>query len=92
MAISTIRKITDEDNTRIEAAFASFSERHNIEIPHSLVEKFDPDYSVWSERRNGLVYGDELNRLRPLLLACFRRAVRHPSANAVGYGYIGWEA
>lgn len=88
MGIQTIRKATSEDYERLNAAAERFAERHNIQL-------YDYNLPAYAQIEYDIEARDEYNggpRLRRLWLGVFRRAVRHSSANAIGYGYIGWRA
>jgi hypothetical protein len=89
MAINTIRKVTDEDWARIRAAAERFVKRHNIEpefdSPYDdLMYRLGPSYGEADYERTERKYLDKL------WTAAFRRAVRHPEADACAYGYIGY--
>jgi len=86
MAIGTIRRATDEDYARLNAAALRFAKLHNLKLMAD--ETGVPAYAAvetevdWSGNRH----------LRQLWLRCFRRATREPQADTVAYGYVGWSA
>jgi len=84
MAISTIRKVTDLDSSRLDAAFERFVARH----------KLSDQADCWQELNNFLEFYKNEPRYSGLLLAWKRvmcRALReHYSRNiTIGYGYVG---
>lgn len=90
MAWGTIRKATEEDTQRLNAAAIRFIERHGIT---GLV--YD-DETAWSELGDYLAGGgwDDTGNTRTLgqWKRCIRRALREPSADGIAYGYVGYHA
>jgi hypothetical protein len=95
MAISTIRRFTDEDAARVEATAKRFAARWSIK-PNM---EYDHDGNPVEEYVNAVeseVYQAEMNVYgnKPMVRAwrrCFARALgEQPSATlTVGYGYVG---
>lgn len=88
MAISTIRKYTNEDNSRLNAAARRFISRHRLD---SHLESGE-----WEELDSLLSYAhkDLRHAAYGLLLPWKRimcRALREPYSRdiVVGYGYVG---
>ncbi len=108
MGINTIRKMTEEDLLRLQAAAARFCRNHAAELEevvyNSTIRSPERQAGIASLTGNdaleaishifGNTGGCPCTRayLRPLWLRAFRRAVKHPTADTYGYGYIGWEA
>lgn len=94
MSWSTIRKATDEDRERLQAAAHRFIQRHAEEFPY--VDCDDPDVSENYARAledelesSGYEREERGRRLRPLWRRCVRRALRSPDAEGIAYGYVG---
>lgn len=91
MPLSTIRKLTSEDTERLMAMRSRFAQRHGIaEEEIDELANRTPREPLYSISLGRLVYEEEQQRLGHLYLAAFRRAMRHPSADSTGYGYLGW--
>lgn len=83
MTASVIRKATDIDHERIEAAAERFVKRHNVDISIQLVYGDKPTVSDALENEIG---SDD--HLRKLWMQCWRRAVGEKRADGIVSGYI----
>ena len=93
MAWSTIRKATDEEYRRLEAAAARFGTRHPSSIYCS--DGLAPSITVagiecWLERLADSPDRDNGLYLRRLWRKAVRRALRHPATDGIDYGYVGY--
>jgi len=97
MAWSTIRKATAEDYEKLEKRAAAFIERHDL---RTMIEA--PGYPegeiVWALEDHLSYYADEANNpspehtryLRQLWKRVVIRALRHPWADGISHGYVGY--
>jgi hypothetical protein len=96
MAWSTIRKATEEDTERLQIAATRFLERHQDEMPYLKLDAEDlqdPVFTVtfhtdWDESMED-AQRIPRRRLARLWTRCQRRALRHPHADGIAYGYVG---
>jgi hypothetical protein len=101
MGISTIRKATEEDYERLEKAAVRFVKRHDIDLSpvwdgslpgNSPAPTADALHSYLDDARHDDPWNNNGRYLWKLWIDCFRRAVDESTADAIGYGYIGWSA
>ena len=86
MTISTIRKLTTDDETRVNVAAERFCVRHGITFDEGFAED-EIEYATQSE------HGDNGRAayLRKLWAAVYCRALRVPcdARTTIAYGYVG---
>ncbi len=97
MAWSTIREATQEDLDALNKAARRFAARHDLQ---------DMDFvkpSQWYDTVDNAVEGEVSRhrdpndidhwyamRLKTLWTRVVRRVLKHPTADGVAYGYVGW--
>lgn len=85
MSWSVIRKATEEDVARLNAAAERFAERHNLRCGYLG----EPVTAM--DIRDALNPSEPGNRyLLNLWKACIRRALRHKWAEGIAYGCVGF--
>jgi len=97
MAWSTIRRATDEDNERLEAAARRFIARHETDLPYVIMD--GPNDDVVNELDNQLyqlitdyhhpLHGRAL-QLRRLWRKVVARTLGAPGAEGIAYGHVGF--
>lgn len=91
MALSTIRKFTEEDSNRLNASAVRFVNRHGIMLNADCdFSKWEAlEYILWTEFGNNRSNGLYISRLWQ---ACKCRAlnVNVSASVTVAYGYIGY--
>lgn len=90
MAWATIRRANDEDITVLRERAAAFCARHNIETYDDPLCAID--YAVSEHHGESLLDEMDWKRLNRLWQAVVRRALKHPAAEGIAYGYVGYEA
>jgi hypothetical protein len=96
MPLSVIRRMTSEDEKRIEDSAERFIARHEPTLRRLAAPRW-PEEAASTYIVGALIpsYGetaDDANDRRMLArlwLACFRRAVNEPTATGCGWGHIG---
>lgn len=88
MAWGTIRKPTDQDEQRLDAARERFIARHGA-APENLIYGRDGD---WIDGWRRPLDRDEIVRYRKLWHAAAHRALRHKWATGIAHGYVGYNA
>jgi hypothetical protein len=83
MSISTIRRYTEEDQTRVQAAAIRFCERHGLGYDADSAAELSIDHALYDHHDRA--------RLLKLWTACYCRALQVPCDVRIttGYGYIG---
>ena len=86
MALSIIRKLTDNDKTRVEAAANRFCARHNISVSECETALEAIDYYIANR------FPDDRRYYFTLWQRCFCRALRvdYDSRVTTGWGNIGY--
>jgi len=94
MAWSTIRKATDEDYEKLQQRAEAFIKRHGLDIDWYALEgqskasaledilSYDVQHGIESEARY----------LPGLWKRIVKRALGHPWAEGIAYGYVGFSA
>lgn len=99
MSWSTIRKATHDDHETLNHRAEAFMARHNIPppTPPELTDATELWRHLDAYLDQRALSGSWLNmqdgkHLRRLWIAILRRAVGHPAAEGIAYGYIGYHA
>lgn len=86
MAWNTIRKAFSDDIERLDKANIRFIKRHNL----SMDMKDDLLSYLKMESDTSNLYPNDYTRLYKLYKRVVSRALRHPQATGIAYGYIGY--
>jgi hypothetical protein len=99
-AWSVIRKATEDDKYRLEKSARRFVMRHegfHFGLKMAMAMK-PPDDRPWTFcvehclEESETDSHEEYIRLNMLWRRCVRRALRHPDAEGIEYGYVGFSA
>jgi hypothetical protein len=92
MPWSVIRKATEEDKARLRAASARFAQRHGLgDLPDDVIDLYQAGVVGPAPRGCSLEEEQRARYLLPLWKRAMRRALRHPSADGIAYGCVGWD-
>jgi len=84
MGWTTIRKATRGDEQTLQHVAERLCKRHNIEFDSDFSALTAIEYTLDSDRDN------HAQHLRPLWRKIVRRALGHPHAEGIAWGYVGY--
>jgi hypothetical protein len=87
MAWSTIRKATNEDCEKLETRAEAFAKRHGIERGEIVTAVTSVENHIAWASENYEPEGPYLNKL---WRAVVKRALDHPWAEGIAWGYVGF--
>ena len=87
MAIATIRRYTEDDQSRVRAAAERFCARHGIKFDSAFADDAEASIDHWIHES----YPEDKAYRRKLWMGCYCRALQVPCdvRTTTGYGYIG---
>ena len=87
MSWGTLRKANDEDLAALNAAARRFAERHDITFASEISDVDTVEYWLYEQDKDDFRLGKYYARLWN---RCVARALKHPGAEGIAYGYVGY--
>lgn len=87
MAWNVIRKATETDNARLDAAAARFIKRHHLGLIASTVS--DVECYLSGGKTGSIQHEMKAKRIAPLWRRAVRRALSSETATGIAYGTVG---
>jgi hypothetical protein len=87
MAWNVIREATEEDAQRLLATAERFAKNNGLDIDeiNALAVESEIDYLIEND-----AYSSDGKRLRANWRRAVQRALKHPQATGIAYGYVGY--